>query len=95
MGQEILLPEENFNPLDKDRYYHYQLIGCEVITTKGDRIGRVRDIESIAENDLLVIDLEGKEALVPFSQKICLEVNLNKKVIIIDPPEGLLELNEI
>jgi len=40
-------------------------------------------------------DLEGKEALVPFSQKICLEVNLNKKVIIIDPPEGLLELNEI
>jgi ribosomal 30S subunit maturation factor RimM len=49
----------------------------------------------IKDNDLLVVEKEGKEILIPFTAVICLEVNLKKKEIVIDPPEGLLELDEI
>jgi len=55
----------------------------------------VKDILVIKENDILVIEDGKKEILIPFSSEICQEVNLDKKEIIIVPPEGLLELNEI
>jgi len=46
-------------------------------------------------NDVLVVEKEKREILVPFAKDICSVVNVEKKEIIIDPPEGLLELNEI
>jgi ribosomal 30S subunit maturation factor RimM len=42
-----------------------------------------------------VVEGEGKEILVPFSADICASVNLEKREIVIRPPEGLLDLNEI
>ncbi len=55
----------------------------------------VKDMLSIQDNDLLVIKKGHKEVLIPFSKTICLEIDLKKKQIIIDPPNGLLELDEI
>jgi len=49
----------------------------------------------ISGNDLLVVEKEDQEILIPFAQSVCLEVDLEQKRIIIDPPEGLLDLNEI
>jgi len=95
VGLEVLLPEENLQPLEKDSYYLFQLKGCSVVSKSKERIGNVRDLLFIKNNDLLVIEREGKEILIPFTHAICLEVNLKKKEIVIDPPEGLLELDEI
>jgi len=58
-------------------------------------VGIVKNIHSIRGNDLLVIEKDQKEVLIPFSRSICLEIDLEKKRIIIDPPDGLLELDEI
>jgi len=50
----------------------------------------------VSENDLLVVQVrEGRELLIPLTQTICLKIDLDKKTIIIDPPEGLLDLDEI
>jgi ribosomal 30S subunit maturation factor RimM len=49
----------------------------------------------IKDNDLLVIERGGHDILIPFSAAICVSVNLEKREIIIRPPEGLLDLNEI
>jgi ribosomal 30S subunit maturation factor RimM len=38
---------------------------------------------------------EGRELFVPFTEAICVEVDPEARVIVIDPPDGLLELNEI
>lgn len=58
-------------------------------------IGRVKDLLIVNENNLLVIDSDGREILIPFVQGICVGIDLKKKEIVIDPPEGLLEINEI
>ncbi len=94
-GQEIWIPEEDLHPLDRGRYYLFQLSGCSVVTKGGDRIGSVKDVLFIKENDLLVIEKEGRNILIPFTEAICIGVDLGKREIIIDPPDGLLDLNEI
>jgi 16S rRNA processing protein RimM len=94
-GQEIWIPEEDLLPLDRGKYYLFQLSGCFVVTKDGDSIGRVLDILFIEENDLLIVEKGKREILIPFSEPICIEVNLEKREIVIDPPDGLLDLNEI
>jgi len=92
----VLVPEEELQPLKADTFYHHQILGCRVITVDGREVGRVADIQSAAGSDLLVIRPEGREEiLIPFSREICREVNLEAGLIVIDPPDGLLDLNEI
>lgn len=66
-----------------------------MITENGDSIGWVRDILFIKENDLLVVEKGERKMFIPFTETICIEVNLEKREIVIDPPDGLLDLNEI
>ena len=95
VGEEVFLPEKELQDLEKGSYYLYQLIGCSVATKNGDRIGVVANILSISESELLVVSSRRKDILIPFVSEICIQMNIDKKEIIIDPPEGLLDLNEI
>ena len=70
-------------------------MGCSVVDRSGIVIGGVKDFLFINQNDLLVVDRDGSEILIPFVEGICVGIDLRKKVIVIDPPEGLLEINEI
>ncbi len=95
MGQECLLPEEDLSHLDRGSYYLFQIVGCSVITVKGIEVGTVKDLLLIKDNDILEVMRQGKEVLIPFTEEICVGVNLKKREIVINPPEGLLEINEI
>ena len=95
VGQEILVPEESLHSLEEDNYYLFQIIGSSVITTKKEKVGRVKDILFIEDNELLVVEKGKKELLIPFTKSICLKIDLVNKEILISPPDGLLELNEI
>ena len=66
-----------------------------MITKGGDLIGRIKEILFIKENDLLVVEKGKRKMLIPFTESICIGVDLEKKEIVIDPPDGLLDLNEI
>jgi 16S rRNA processing protein RimM len=94
-GQEILVHEEILHPLEKGKYYLFQLSGCSVVTKGGDSVGSVKDILFIEGNDLLVVEKGGREVFVPFTESICIGIDLKGKKIVIDPPDGLLDLNEI
>lgn len=93
--QELFLPEKDLMTLEKGQFYHYQIIGCTVFTKKATRVGKVKDIWEIQDNQLLVVEKGEKEIYIPFTQQICTAIKLEKKEIIVDPPEGLLELDEI
>lgn len=95
VGQEILVPEEFLGPLEEDNYYLFQLIGSSVITIKKEKVGTVKDILFAENNELLVVEKGKKEILIPFTKSICLEIDVANKEILVDPPEGLLELDEI
>ena len=93
-GLELRVPEETLQPLDAHTYYQHQLVGCRVEAANGERVGEVTRIEGGISGSLLVVEGSRGEILVPLTQAICVEIDVAAKRIRIDPPEGLLELNE-
>jgi len=95
VGLTVFVSEEDLPLLEDECYYAYQLIGFEVITAEGERIGRVKDTVTQAGNDLLVVERGEREALIPFVKALCVDICFNEKKMIVDLPDGLLDLNEI
>lgn len=94
-GLDVFVAETSFRPLDNGCYYDFQVIGCRIVTGDGTEVGTVRGILPAGGSNLLVVARGEKEYYVPFTEPICLRVDPEKREIVIDPPAGLLELNEI
>ena len=99
VGQDILLPCNGLVDLPAGTYYIFQLIGLRVFTREGREIGTVRDVLSTGAAPLLAIDPATaggggprEEILLPAARPICGTIDLASRRIVIDPPEGLLEL---
>lgn len=93
VGYTLALPADERIELPQDSFYDWQLAGCRVETIGGAHVGEVRNIMRTGGVELLaVVDDAGRERLVPMASDICVEIDIEKKLIRIDPPEGLLEL---
>ncbi|MGQ0540599.1 MAG: ribosome maturation factor RimM [Blastocatellia bacterium] len=90
-GAEICVAETEAVELAKGEYFDWQLEGCEIETTSGEKIGKVRELMRTGGTEILVVAGNLKEHLIPFAETICIEVDIENKMIVIDPPEGLLE----
>jgi 16S rRNA processing protein RimM len=93
-GQELRVPEASLQPLASGQYYEHQLAGCSVATVGGEEVGVVDRVERGAGGSRLVVRGDRGEVLVPLVEHICREIDVEGRRIRIDPPEGLLELNE-
>jgi 16S rRNA processing protein RimM len=91
-GAELKVPAEELGPLPERTYYRHDLVGCEVRTKDGEIVGKVTAVEGPLERSRLVIARQGGEVMVPMVDAICLSVDPAAKAIVIDPPEGLLDL---
>jgi len=94
-GVEIYIAEGDFRPLDGGRFYEFQVIGSRVVTRDGVEVGEVTGVLPAGGPVLLVVKRGDREVYVPFTEAICVRVDPEAKEILIDPPPGLLELNEI
>ncbi len=93
VGYKFAVPESDRVPLPKDHFYDWELEGCSVQTVGGNKIGKVREIMRTGGVEVLVIaDENAKEYLVPMADSIIVRIDTPRKSIVIDPPEGLLEL---
>lgn len=87
---EICVGQDQTVELETDEYYDWELVGCKVETVDGTMIGAVRELMRTGGNELLVVDGD-REYLIPFAKAICIEVDIEKRLVRIDPPDGLLE----
>ena len=93
VGFEFAVPEAERVKLAEDEFYDWELEGCSVETVAGQRVGAVKSVVRTGGVDLLVVeDDKQRESLVPIVGSILVEVDPKKKTIVIDPPQGLLEL---
>ena len=93
-GLELRVPEETLQPLQPGSYYEHQLVGCLVETAAGDVVGAVAAVEGGAGATRLVMNGPRGEILIPLAVDICVDIDVVNKRIRINPPDGLLELNE-
>jgi len=94
-GLDIRLPEESLKERGQGEFFLFELVGCAVSDSQGRAVGRVRDVLSAGSGNLLVVDRGGKEVLIPFHESICVVVDAPGKQITVDPPDGLLDVDEI
>ena len=92
IGYDFAVPDSERVELEEDEFYDWELEGCTV--KAGDMsIGQVRSVLRTGGAEILVIsDDSGKEQLVPLAAEIVVKIDTAAKEILIDPPEGLLEL---
>ena len=93
---KILVKTDKLPKLKKEEFHLLELINLEVKTLENDElkiIGKVTNLDN-EKNNLLVIELfnNQKKVLIPFVKEIVTLVDIKKKFLIIDPPNGLLEL---
>ncbi|HVF29564.1 MAG TPA: ribosome maturation factor RimM [Pyrinomonadaceae bacterium] len=90
-GTEICIPESLVAELEEGEFFDWQLEGCEVVTVEGQTIGKVRELMRTGGTEILVVEGADREYLIPFAESICTEVDIERKRIVVDPPDGLLE----
>ena len=92
VGFEFAVPESERVPLPADHYYDWELEGCTVKVGYDD-IGQVNSVlRTGAAAILIVTDNSGNERMIPLADSIVMEVDPVRKTIVVDPPEGLLDL---
>jgi len=92
-GLQLRIPVDELTPLPEDTFYHHDLVGCEVVTTEGRTIGIVEGVEGTFGGSRLVVNGGRSEILIPLAKEICRTIDVAGKRIVVDPPEGLLDLN--
>lgn len=93
-GAELRIEPAALVTLGEGAFYRHELIGCRVETAGGGRVGEVTAVESGPVVDRLVVAGARGEILIPLARDICVTVDPAMRLIVIVPPEGLLELNE-
>ena len=77
---------------DPDSYYDHQLVGLTARLPDDAVLGEVTGILHEAQDLLVVRRPEGGDVLIPFVAAIVPTVDLDGGFVVVDPPEGLLEL---
>ena len=93
VNYDLAIPAAERIELPGDSFYEWELVGARVETIGGQNIGEVKGVMRTGGVELLnVVDESGRDRLIPMAADIVVEIDKDKKLIRIDPPEGLLEL---
>jgi 16S rRNA processing protein RimM len=90
----LLVDAADLPPIDDpDEFHDVQLVGLTAVLADGTPLGRVGEVLHLPHGDVLVVRREaGPELLVPFVAAIVPEVDLAGGRLVVEPPEGLLDL---
>jgi 16S rRNA processing protein RimM len=91
-GRYLHRPVEELEPLAEGEVFYHQLLGMAVETTDGARLGEVVEVYELTPSDMLDVRGAGKEHMIPFREGVVIEVDHHRRRLVIDPPEGLLDL---
>lgn len=95
-GLRLYVPRDRLPPPSDDEFYHADLIGLAVVDQAGAVIGEVRAVHDFGAGDLLEIAMEGRApVLVPFTAEAVPAVDIAAGRLVIDPPPGLLDDEEV
>jgi 16S rRNA processing protein RimM len=94
IGKFVEISPAQVRPLPAGQYYHYQIVGLNVVTGDGREIGVVTDVLTSSANDIYVVEGKDGEVLIPATEDIIKSIDVEKKMMIIEALPGLLDLNK-
>jgi len=90
-GKEIFVKREALLELEEGEYYWVDILGVEVETREGKRIGKVKEIFPTGANDVYVVEGKRGEILLPATEEVIQSIDINKRVMKVVRKEGLWE----
>ncbi|WP_192823380.1 ribosome maturation factor RimM [Rufibacter sp. LB8] len=91
-GTAIYLPLNQLPELEDDQFYFHEVIGYTVVDETLGELGVVQTFFDLPNQDLLAMDYQGHEVLIPVQDEIVLRTNKEERKIYVNLPEGLLEV---
>ena len=92
LRDQLISSDVDLGSLAPGEYHFQQLIGCEVFQQTGELIGIVDEILKSPGQDLLSVSRAAGQVLIPMVKQIIIEIDVLAKKIIVNPPEGLLDV---
>ncbi|MCX7634597.1 MAG: ribosome maturation factor RimM [Syntrophales bacterium] len=89
VGRIVLLPRERFDPLPEGEYYWQDIIGLDVFTEEGERLGRITAIIPTGAQDVYICSGGAREILLPAIGEVVRFVDREKGEMIVRLLEGL------
>ena len=90
VGAELFIFKHELPDPEEDAHYWFDLIGLEVYTTENEYLGRLESIIETGSNDVYVVKDDKKEVLIPALASVILAIDVRKKRMQVDLPEGLI-----
>jgi len=90
IGARLKIREDQLPDLGKDEYYWGQLQGIRVVDRHYGEIGQLEDLLNTAAHDTYVVNGSFGEVLIPAVRQFVLDIDLEKRVMKVDLPEGLV-----
>ncbi len=91
-GRYLFLDSEVLEPLAEGEIFYHQLLGMEVVTVDGERVGEIREVYELRPAHMLEVVGPKGEIMIPFLSHMVVEIDAEAGRLVIDPPEGLLDL---
>jgi len=87
------LPLDNLEPItDETRFYFHEIVGYQVVDAHEGPLGIVRGVYAMNAQDLIAMDYQGKEVLIPINSDIVPTINRAEQQLNVVLPDGLLAI---
>jgi 16S rRNA processing protein RimM len=90
-GLEIAVPKWSEVPRPAGFVYHFDIEGCRAVDHAGRELGLVTGLEEVGGRPLLELRTPAGLREVPFVEPIVVSVDLERRLVVLDPPAGLLD----
>lgn len=90
-GLDVGVPRGSEVPRPEGFVYHFDLQGCRAVHRDGRELGVVTDLVEVGGRSLLEVRTPAGEREVPFVEPIVVSVDVDARVVVLDPPAGLLD----
>lgn len=91
IGRTVCIDRDKLPPPPPGRFYHVDLVGVAVVTEEGTPVGTVREVFPTGSNDVLVVEGDGREHLIPLIADVVVDIDAEARRVVIRPLPGLLD----
>lgn len=92
MKSDVYLPLELLPKLEGNRFYFHEVIGFTMEDKNYGKVGAITGINDSTAQALFEVENNGNEILIPMNDEFILKVDRKNKNILVETPEGLIDL---
>ena len=92
IGKDVYLPLSTLPKLSGNKFYYHEVVGFEIREEDGKTCGNIVSINDQTAQHYFILDLAGKEIIIPIIKDWIIELNREEKYLKMSLPEGLMDV---